>query len=353
MINTVVKPAARKIRKYITTLFINVLKVFFKHRIFVKGEFIDLAIREELIGIDELKKIICSYADRVNIVKEIINSGVLKAEDVLSATIDTGALSFIEAVQICLQKNYLEIRQLYSALYICGDGIEIGALNKPLKVSSAAKVSYVDRTPNEQLKEHYSDIDTFLNVDIVDNGEKLATIADSSQDFVIANHFLEHCENVIEALNNMLRVLKLKGILYLAVPDMRYTFDKDRQTTSFKHLLMDYTEGTETSRDAHYRDWAEHVVMYEHWNAHCREESSYCDWLTNIDSFKKEKYINRWTSELMSKSYSIHFHVWSPVEILQMLTSYKTLSIYDFEVLTVTASNGEIIIILERGDIRK
>ncbi|MBF0465336.1 MAG: methyltransferase domain-containing protein [Nitrospirae bacterium] len=381
MIDAVVKPALRSIRKYITTLFIWVLKIIFKFRIFVKGEFIDLALRDGLFSQDELKEIAISYLPKlfsteklkeitlsylmkifstgelkelirlhgdgfsmaeaiqfeiqkgtislIHLIEEIINSGLFNAGEVLSATIDTQTLTFIEMVQICLQKNYFEIRELYSALYIFGDGIEIGALNKPLKVPASARVSYVDRIPNETLEEHYSDIDSFLKVDIIDNGEKLSTIADLSQDFVIANHFLEHCENVIEALNNMLRVLKIKGILYFAVPDKRYTFDKDRQTTDFEHLLRDFHEGTETSRETHFRDWAEHV-----------------------DKFKKEEDISRWSSELMAKGYSIHFHVWSQAEILEMLTSYKTISKYDFEMITVTARNGEIIIILERGEIR-
>ncbi|MBF0520032.1 MAG: methyltransferase domain-containing protein [Nitrospirae bacterium] len=381
MIAAVMKPALRSIRKYITTLFIWVLKIIFKFRIFVKGEFIDLALRDGLFSQDELKEIAISYLPKlfsieklkaitlsylmnilstaelkelirhhgdgfhtaeaiqfeiqkgtfslINLIKEIINSGLFNAGDVLSATIDTATLSFIEVVQICLQKNYFEIRELYSALYIFGDGIEIGALNKPLKVPASARVSYVDRIPNETLEEHYSDIDSFLKVDIIDNGEKLSTIADLSQDFVIANHFLEHCENVIEALNNMLRVLKIKGILYFAVPDKRYTFDKDRQTTDFEHLLRDFREGTETSRETHFRDWAEHV-----------------------DKFKKEEDISRWSAELMAKGYSIHFHVWSQAEILEMLTSYKTIATYDFEMITVTARNGEIIIILERGEVR-
>jgi predicted SAM-dependent methyltransferase len=37
----------------------------------------------------------------------------------------------------------------------------------------------------------------FIEPDIIDDGEKLSRIEDASQDFIIANHFLEHCEDPI------------------------------------------------------------------------------------------------------------------------------------------------------------
>ena len=61
--------------------------------------------------------------------------------------------------------------------------------------------------------------------------ESLATIPDGSQDFVIADHFIEHCQDPISALTIHFRVLKTGGILYMAVPDKRFTFDKDRPVT--------------------------------------------------------------------------------------------------------------------------
>jgi hypothetical protein len=45
------------------------------------------------------------------------------------------------------------------------------------------------------------------------------------------------------ALGNMIRVLRPGGVLYLAVPDKRYTFDADRPVTPTDHLLRDHREG--------------------------------------------------------------------------------------------------------------
>ena len=43
----------------------------------------------------------------------------------------------------------------------------------------------------------------FVPVGCIDDGERLGKIADASQDFVIANHFLEHCQDPILALLNI------------------------------------------------------------------------------------------------------------------------------------------------------
>jgi SAM-dependent methyltransferase len=104
--------------------------------------------------------------------------------------------------------------------WISGSGIEIGALQVPLEVPSAVSVMYVDRKTVPELRAHYPELaeQELVEPDIVDDGQQLASIADASQDFVIANHFIEHCEDPIAAIANALRVLRRRKPLYLAVP---------------------------------------------------------------------------------------------------------------------------------------
>ena len=98
--------------------------------------------------------------------------------------------------------------------YIEGKGIEIGALHNPLKVSSRASVRYVDRMSVADLRCQYVELeDQLVTVDVVDDGERLATFQNASQDFVIANHFVEHCQNPLLALENALRILRRGGAL--------------------------------------------------------------------------------------------------------------------------------------------
>ena len=87
---------------------------------------------------------------------------------------------------------------------------------------------YVDRMPVTLLRRHYPELDELPLVeidDVGDDGERLQTIEAQSQDFVIANHLLEHTEDPISTIRNWLRVLRPGGVIYMAVPDKRHTFD--------------------------------------------------------------------------------------------------------------------------------
>jgi SAM-dependent methyltransferase len=145
--------------------------------------------------------------------------------------------------------------------YLRGDGIEIGALNAPLRVPAAARVRYVDHAGVDELRERYAEELSMhgwplIEPDVVDEGERLSKFGDESLDFVIANHMLEHVEDPIAALHNFLRVLRPGGILFLTIPDPRHNFDGPRERTTVEHLLRDHREGPEVSRREHYEEWA-------------------------------------------------------------------------------------------------
>ncbi len=91
-------------------------------------------------------------------------------------------------------------------------------------------------------------------LDSIDDGETLSTISDDSLDFIIANHFLEHCENPIGTIRNHLKKVKTGGILLYVIPEKTYTFDKERTLTEFNHLIDDDVVGTEISRMPYYPD---------------------------------------------------------------------------------------------------
>ena len=68
--------------------------------------------------------------------------------------------------------------------------------------------------------------------------EGLSYFEEESHDFVIINHVLEHLFDPIYAVRECFRVLKKKGRLIIAVPDMRYTFDKHRPLTTTKDIYQ-------------------------------------------------------------------------------------------------------------------
>lgn len=92
----------------------------------------------------------------------------------------------------------IDTRKQLSAVFLKGFGLEIGALHNPLWVSAGVSVKYVDRANEHELQKHYFETDNITKPDIIDDGETLLTLPNASQDFIIANHVLEHCENPIK-----------------------------------------------------------------------------------------------------------------------------------------------------------
>ena len=182
----------------------------------------------------------------------------------------------------------LPLRRRLAQRCIRGEGIEIGGAHQPLPVPAAAHVRYVDRISEDELRASYADVAhlPFVHVDVIDDGETLATFPDASVDFLIANHMLEHCQNPLGALERWLQVLRPAGVLFLAVPDKRFTFDRDRPLTTFKHLLEDYRQGPAQSLADHYTEWARRVGEVE------------------------ESQVAQRVAEWMLATPNIHFHTW-------------------------------------------
>lgn len=197
-------------------------------------------------------------------------------------------------------------KRLRAARWLRGSGIEIGALDTPLVVPAGVNVCYVDRVPTEKLHEQYAELAdaVFVPVSIVGDAQDLAALADASVDFVIANHLVEHLENPIAGLREMLRVIRTGGVLYLALPDPRVTFDVDRQLTSVEHVVDEFRNGTAHTRERHFEEWVETAEKHVAWMQKAGVKSG------------PER-----VRELLDLDYSIHFHVWRPDTFLELIVA--------------------------------
>lgn len=217
-------------------------------------------------------------------------------------------------------------RERIAGWYLRGSGIEIGALHQPVPAPRSARVSYVDRFPAETLRREMPELAPYpmVRVDIVDDGERLESIGDGTQDFVIANHVLEHCQDPIGALVSMFRVLRPDGVLYLAVPDKRYTFDVDRPVTPLEHLLRDHRDGPAWSC-----------------RQHCEE------WVRLVERLTAPEEVEARIVELMERNHSIHVHVWTQTEMLEFLVALRRLVAFDVEL--IAKSGSEVIVVVRKG----
>jgi predicted SAM-dependent methyltransferase len=210
--------------------------------------------------------------------------------------------------------------------YLEGNGLEIGALHRPLRTPEAAHVRYVDRMDTPSLRREYPELASqpLVDVDVIDDGETLASQPDGSADFIIANHFIEHTQDPIGTLENHLRVLRAGGIMYLAVPDRRRTFDVDRPPTPIEHVVEDRRDGPAASKARHQEEWARFV-----------------------EQVPEDRVATR-VRELEETDYSIHFHVWTPEEFTALLEHARREEGLPFEIEQLVPNRHEFIVILRR-----
>jgi SAM-dependent methyltransferase len=176
------------------------------------------------------------------------------------------------------------------------------------------------------LRDQYPELrlEKLVEVDVVDDGETLESQPDGSADFIVANHFIEHTEDPLGALASHLRVLRGGGILYMAVPDRRRTFDADRAPTPLEHIIRDHLDGPSGSRRAHQEEWASLV-----------EKVPASDVTARVCALEE-------------RDYSIHFHVWTPWEFRALLDYAREVAKLPFAVEAIKQNEQEFIVILLR-----
>src|SRR5262245_52886640 len=214
-------------------------------------------------------------------------------------------------------------RRDIAAKFLRGSGLEIGALQRPLPVPDDCTVTYVDRMPLPDLLLHYPELRglPIQKPDLIDDGEALTRIAAATQDFVVANHFIEHCENPLQTLLNFARVLRPAGVLFMAVPDKRFTFDIDRPVTSFEALAETFRQGHRNDREAQYAEW----VRFVHHVSPGEVAAA--------------------AAKLLQDRYSIHFNVWALPDLLDFLQRAIRECSLPFSLVWIASVDNEVIVI--------
>ena len=111
-------------------------------------------------------------------------------------------------------------------------GLEIGALGKPLVRPDEGPVIFVDYADTATLREKHKNDPTVIAADIVEvdavwGSQTLQQCigAQRKVDYVLASHVIEHVPDLIAWLAEISAILKPGGAVRLAIPDRRYTFD--------------------------------------------------------------------------------------------------------------------------------
>lgn len=119
------------------------------------------------------------------------------------------------------------------------------------------------------------------------------------------------------------RIRRLSSALGLG-DRLRRAFDRDRAPTTFDHVLRDFREGPQGSYEAHLGEWAALVEK------------------------KAPESVGARVRELRDQAYSIHFHCWSQVELLEFFARVQREPGLPYDVVEFIQNGAEGVAILER-----
>ncbi|HSO07549.1 MAG TPA: methyltransferase domain-containing protein [Pelomicrobium sp.] len=230
--------------------------------------------------------------------------------------------------------------------HLRGEGLEIGALHFPLRVPRRARVRYVDRMSKADALRAFPDLDPdrVVSPEFIDDGFTLADVPDASQDFLIANHVLEHAPDVLGTLETWSRVLRPGGHLILSVPVAARCFDRERPLTPVAHFEEDYRLRQAGREDefwqatrAHYDEWTRtsHVNILREQGREVPERS--------------EAEIERETDARLAQRVEIHFHTFSAQSFGAMLARFCEAIRPGMTVARVADLTTEVMGIVRRG----
>jgi len=142
-------------------------------------------------------------------------------------------------------------KRLLSLFETTGLGLEIGpSFNPLLPKREGYNVESLDHLNAEDLIDKYSDapgvdISNIEPVDFVSTGSSvfLAIGIEHRYDYIVASHVIEHTVDFVGFLKDCERLLKTDGVLVLAVPDKRFSFDVLRSLASVGDVLQAHVDG--------------------------------------------------------------------------------------------------------------
>ena len=191
--------------------------------------------------------------------------------------------------------------------------LEVGPGISPFPVPPGVRQILAEREFEGSLTELFPELgpdarapkgDVYLDLDI----DGLRQFAPASLGSVVVSHVLEHTANPVKALREIHRTLRDGGTALIALPDRRYTFDRDRQGTTVGHLMTEYEQCVSTVSDAHIIEFCKNVEK--------RSDSEV-------------------TAELIElhRKRSIHVHCWTAEEFFALILWLTNTQIVQFDLV--------------------
>jgi 2-polyprenyl-3-methyl-5-hydroxy-6-metoxy-1,4-benzoquinol methylase len=214
-------------------------------------------------------------------------------------------------------------------------GLEIGPLCNPVFSKKEADIYYLDHMSQTDLKKKYAkepvNLDKIVPIDyIVGQGGLKETLNGKKFDYIIASHVIEHVVDVIGWLKDISIALKEEGVLFLIIPDKRYTFDITREVSKPGDLLGAYLEKKIIPYTA---------TLYDNMTE-CRKEIKAEEiWKNSANDYSKKprahsdkKSLSMCKDNLSGKYVDSHCYVFTPYSFIMIIRSLINHNLFCFEV---------------------
>lgn len=149
-------------------------------------------------------------------------------------------------------------------------GVELGPLNRPLIRREDGEVLYADHRSTEDLRAKYAghssvvgaQAQPIVDVDLVLEHQSLAESLGprAPVDYIVASHVMEHIPDPLGWLNDLAAVLREDGVIFLAVPDKRFTFDFHRKPSTTADLVGHHLTGATIASPIQVFDYVSRVA---------------------------------------------------------------------------------------------
>lgn len=134
-------------------------------------------------------------------------------------------------------------RKLIEGLALSRTGIEYGPMTRPAVTREMGPVLYVDYADTETIKakhHRHDNPDDIMDIDLVWGDGHLKDHGPFA--YAVASHVIEHIPDPIGWLRELANALTDDGIIALAVPDKRYTFDLNRPISTTGEFIQAWLE---------------------------------------------------------------------------------------------------------------
>ena len=218
-------------------------------------------------------------------------------------------------------------------------GLEIGPLISPLLKKQDVDVYYADHCSTEELIKKYEpdekvDTTKIVDIDYIWNQETIDKLAKSDDkfDFIIASHVVEHIPNLIKWFSELYAMLKPGGIVSLAAPHRKYTFDCYRQETTTSQLVAAYVEG---------RTKPSAMQIYDHFSNHSdiNTKQAWLDKLpeAEVDFNDGDRYLRAYQAVIQSEQNAdfymdSHCSVFTEKSFLNIIAELVHLDLFHFKI---------------------